>query len=956
MRKHFLILMLMALLPLAGWAGDGDITTAPAAKTGLIYTGSDQELVTAATVEGDGYQAYYAVVNKDAPKPTWTTGEGNVFTNVIPTKKNAGSYDVYYVAWKNGVTAPTVDAKVTVTIAQATGSVTAAPTAKDLTYTGLAQALVEAGAGTGTMLYSLDNSTWSQAIPTGTDATTSPNHAKVYYKVSASTDGNYSEFQPKDANEQALFVTVPVKQATLMVRAVSETIFYGQTPTLAIAYDGFVNGETVASLEALNNASTWTTPTVANPGTDAKKYDIIPANGVAKNYKLAYVGGKLTIDRAKVKIVARDMTAVYYTEASRTLNWTAKSTDTTPYFDVYVQNGWDANDPTKATYSTATATTTDILNEVAPNATTPDHTYKNLTVSRAAGTDVNTTTGYAITVAGGDFKANYQAGDYVKGKFTISQGALTFVLKNFSKIYGEEDPENWQSDYTMYMGTEKLKAADDPDEIKSKVTVTRVAGETAGSYDITLTVADKTSFTNFTITEPDPSVFYIERAPLTIVAKPQTLYVGNKVEKLVQEDYTVTGLVPENTTVNGVTINDAAEVSLAFATPVVYSFESYPTADPTITYATGTVKVVSVDATNGKTTLEVLTNNANDPNAANFVGQQFIVHATPVLPGTTYPLYDTNDNPTALSVKNVAQVSGVYVDADKKLNTEGTYKKAIKIVLGNEEDLANYNINIFDGVLTVIDTNNGVALSFTLNNTEAIEAASTTTTTKNVSFGTKTLKADNWYTMVLPFETTPAKLVAALKNAGNESVYAIVNTLSDQSTEDHISFKLNMTKIEANEPFLIKVAEDIDMANAAFGPQKIEKSATINKTAGGHTFQGVYAATDVQSTATQKIGWLATPNNNTQSLENKWYEPLATSIARPVGSLEAYLIYASTTNAPLITVEEFDGQTTAISEVKAGEFQAIKTDGWYTLNGVKLNGVPTEKGIYINNGKKVVVK
>ena len=38
------------------------------------------------------------------------------------------------------------------------------------------------------------------------------------------------------------------------------------------------------------------------------------------------------------------------------------------------------------------------------------------------------------------------------------------------------------------------------------------------------------------------------------------------------------------------------------------------------------------------------------------------------------------------------------------------------------------------------------------------------------------------------------------------------------------------------------------------------------------------------------------------------------------------------------------------------EQPTIDNDGWYTINGVKLNGKPTEKGIYIFNGKKVVVK
>ena len=30
--------------------------------------------------------------------------------------------------------------------------------------------------------------------------------------------------------------------------------------------------------------------------------------------------------------------------------------------------------------------------------------------------------------------------------------------------------------------------------------------------------------------------------------------------------------------------------------------------------------------------------------------------------------------------------------------------------------------------------------------------------------------------------------------------------------------------------------------------------------------------------------------------------------------------------------------------------------GWYTINGTKLQAAPTQKGIYIFNGKKLVVK
>ncbi len=32
------------------------------------------------------------------------------------------------------------------------------------------------------------------------------------------------------------------------------------------------------------------------------------------------------------------------------------------------------------------------------------------------------------------------------------------------------------------------------------------------------------------------------------------------------------------------------------------------------------------------------------------------------------------------------------------------------------------------------------------------------------------------------------------------------------------------------------------------------------------------------------------------------------------------------------------------------------SEAWYTLDGVRLSGKPSTKGIYINNGKKVAIK
>lgn len=52
-----------------------------------------------------------------------------------------------------------------------------------------------------------------------------------------------------------------------------------------------------------------------------------------------------------------------------------------------------------------------------------------------------------------------------------------------------------------------------------------------------------------------------------------------------------------------------------------------------------------------------------------------------------------------------------------------------------------------------------------------------------------------------------------------------------------------------------------------------------------------------------------------------------------------------------------NGETTAIGEIdtKTGEV-SFDSEAWYTLDGVRLSSKPSTKGIYINNGRKIVIK
>ena len=76
-------------------------------------------------------------------------------------------------------------------------------------------------------------------------------------------------------------------------------------------------------------------------------------------------------------------------------------------------------------------------------------------------------------------------------------------------------------------------------------------------------------------------------------------------------------------------------------------------------------------------------------------------------------------------------------------------------------------------------------------------------------------------------------------------------------------------------------------------------------------------------------------------------------------AFRAYMLAPATTNSPDMLPDAIDvvwhnDNATSITSMSDGKSQM--SDVWYTINGVKLAGKPTTKGLYINNGRKVVVK
>ena len=160
-----------------------------------------------------------------------------------------------------------------------------APTANALTYNGAEQALVTAGKTTGgTMLYRLDDSKWSEQLPTAKNA----GKYTVWYKV----QGN-AEYA--DVAEQSLTVTVAKKAVT--VTALGKSAYTGSTaPDLSspkadknYKVEGLVGADTLSGTVTLTYGQT---PDMSKTGTTAINITGTLSND---NYAITYVPGTLTV-------------------------------------------------------------------------------------------------------------------------------------------------------------------------------------------------------------------------------------------------------------------------------------------------------------------------------------------------------------------------------------------------------------------------------------------------------------------------------------------------------------------------------------------------------------------------------------------------------------------------------------------------------------------------------------
>lgn len=199
----------------------------------------------------------------------------------------------------------------------------------------------------------------------------------------------------------------------------------------------------------------------------------------------------------------------------------------------------------------------------------------------------------------------------------------------------------------------------------------------------------------------------------------------------------------------------------------------------------------------------------------------------------------------------------------------------------------------------------------------------------------RSLTPAQWNTFCVPFAIS-ADVIAEKFGAGT-----LVYTFG--SMNGNVMNFTASTTIEAGQPYIVKPTNTV--VNPTFTGVNIEATAAKKVGADGYFMQGIYSA---------KIDLTTDGTNLFLGDGNKFYKPAGTTTARMKG-LRAFFIVPQGTNLAALRAN-IDGATTAIDEL-ATVVEQPTDNRIYNLQG-QFVGTSFEglHGVYVQNGKKVLVK
>ena len=886
--------------------------TAPTAKTGLKFNNDDQALINAG-----------AIVNADAVKELqYKVGTGE-WSTAIPTAKNAGIYNVSYKAvGKDGYNDYVATSTVDVTIDTDAPTLTAPVGATSLTYTGEAQDLI-ATAATATLGATVKYQVAFKAVNEtvfggyGAAAATATGTLAGTYKIKAVVEagGNYTAAESTE-------IEVTLAQAKAFAtdadkpKAVVDLTWNNAAQQLITATpvtNGIVNYRL--------NGGSWGTDITAMKETNAGNYTV--------EYKVTnpnYEGYDVTNTVAGTKI-NKKVVSVKVDDIEKTYNGNTDITPATAPGYTFIGRITDGLNFSLVTLS---ATTKINVGEYAGE----------VTVAKSALEGVSTNYDYTI----------------IPGKLTIKPVEVTITANTGLEITYGENP-NIASEYTW----STLVAGETLADVFSTLPVltTNAAAEkpSIGTYTLSFTPGVLKENGNYVMatngyvipTGADFKVNPEAGQKIVITVLPQThVYTGVAEDFSTMEagvDYYVSGLLDSDVLSKAPTfsrsnpetfdvgtydlIASGAEISDAIV-------NKYPGG---IVYNNSTLEITAkeLEATVNSQTVQVGAVDG-DLNADAWSVDGLQNGEDKSVLGGTLALKSG-----ATAAENAGINDGIILsitNTNYTLKAGTQYGKLIVIpagALGLSDDPTNDNftkINAFDG-------NTGVNVQVQLSNrAQAIGSSNFT------------WDAKQYQILVLPFDVTVSEISAQLD-------YAVVNVVNKaKATADNVYWSLEWGTIPANTPFTVRTAAAIPAGGKTLtftGKEIVAPKTAYPSVDAGNGFKvvGAYEKYTIDNSSASKERFYAGGQHYgiSASSANTW----------TINPFNGYVDLSGSATAPefvTFTFEDIDGSTTAIRSITAETAGAAQTygEGWYTLNGVKLQGAPVEKGVYIKDGKKIVIK
>jgi hypothetical protein len=233
----------------------------------------------------------------------------------------------------------------------------------------------------------------------------------------------------------------------------------------------------------------------------------------------------------------------------------------------------------------------------------------------------------------------------------------------------------------------------------------------------------------------------------------------------------------------------------------------------------------------------------------------------------------------------------------------------------------------------------------------------------DVTLSGRTLYKDGaWNTLCLPFSVTLAgsPLAGATARA--------LESASISGTTLNLTFGNAVTTLEAGTPYIIKWTADAnyvdDDEHNIVSP--VFSGVTIDADADGN-YDTETASPAV--TTDERVRFLGTYKSTAFDAEDKsillmgggnaLYYPTA---GAGIGAQRAYFKIGSDGAALARQLTAFrinfgEDDATGIISIENGKLKIENdADAWYSLDGRKLSGKPSVKGVYVNNGRKVIIK